>query len=134
VDINLIETIKSILTKPQDSLELRKHIRTLLEPIRVKNISYLHNESKEAPNQEDLNIFLFINSWSCFPQRDIPYEYWSDINEEGLALLKKLLEDPSVPYEELEGFKEFNEKVYARVKDLKFKHGYADRFTMDAYN
>jgi hypothetical protein len=84
--------------------------------------------------KDENNFCDFIYHWKIFGSKQIPFELWSDICEEGLKLLNQLLENPSIPYKELPGFSEFDEKVYERVKELKFKHGFQDRFTMDAYN
>ena len=55
-------------------------------------------------------------SWKIFGSKLIPFELWSDICEEGLELIKKLLENPSIPYTELPGFNEFEIKKREKIK------------------
>lgn len=106
----------------------------LIDLIKAKRGRFHFGDSKEDATNEEKNLDDCFSTWKIFSRKKIPFELWGDLCEEGIELLKKLLEDPSIPYTELPGFKEFDDKVYERVKELKFKHGYADRFTMDAYN
>lgn len=73
----------------------------------------------KSSSKEERNIAGFIESWKIFGSKLIPYELWSDICEEGLKLLEKLLEDPTVLYKELPGFKEFDDKATKRARQLR---------------
>ena len=113
-----------ILLENIDDLEKLRRL------VRISRLTLLNKDS----SKQNKNIAGCIFSWKVFASKEIPFELWDDIAKEGLELLTKLLEDPSIPYKELPGFHEFDNKVIQRVRELKFKHGYFERFTMDAYN
>jgi hypothetical protein len=69
--------------------------------------------------EEENNFSDYIYSWKIFASKGIPFELWEDIAEEGLELLKKLLEDPSVPFKELPGFEEFDDRVVKRARAIR---------------
>jgi hypothetical protein len=84
--------------------------------------------------EEENNFSDYIYSWKIFAFKGIPFELWDDIAEEGLELLKRLLEEPSVPFKELAGFEEFKKKRDKRSEEIQNMQEYAERFSMDAYN
>ena len=106
--MKFINEVESILYKSELTLE-EKH-RKIFHYAWEVFVDY-----KEYPF-EDINFCDFVYSWKIFGSKLIPFELWSDICEEGLELIKKLLENPSIPYTELPGFNEFEIKKREKIK------------------
>ena len=69
-----------------------------------------------TPTKKELSFQEFIYQWGCwFGTRHIPFEYWSDICEEGLELTLKFIESDLEDYKELEGYEELREKYIKRI-------------------
>src|SRR5690242_14719391 len=69
-------------------------------------------------NQLEENEALFqkyIYSWHIFHVRGIPFDLWSDIAADALALLKKMLESRNFQYENNSKYAELMHKLRARV-------------------
>ena len=70
---------------------------------------FLLRQKKEA------SLYRFENQWGdWFGTRQIPFEDWSDICEEGLALTLEFIESDLEDHKEMEGYKRFYRKVGKR--------------------
>ena len=81
-------------------------------------------EAKFIPTRKEVSVKDFIRDWGHWlDTRYIPFEYWSDICEEGLVLTLKFIESNLEDYKELEGYKELREKYTKRIVDELPKSG-----------
>jgi len=82
------------------SFEDLSNLKTLVseKPVDLKKIGvWLHNnivkkenhDSPVKPSPSELNVRRFCICFSTFRAREIPFELWSDLCEEGIELLKK---------------------------------------------
>jgi hypothetical protein len=92
----------------------KTNFQKLIELIDISTDVFLDQSS----SHELRNIAGLIWSWQILAAKQIPFELWSDICKEGLNLLEKLLEDPSIPYKELPGFDVFQKHVQAKYLEI----------------
>ena len=77
-----------------------------------KNVS---EEFKFTPTPKELSFQEFIYDWGkWFSSRKIPFEEWSDICDEGMALTLEFIESDLEDYKDLEEYESFNKKRFHR--------------------
>ena len=70
------------------------------------------------PTKKEISFQEFVYKWGdWFGTRLIHWEDWSDICEEGLALTLKFIESDLEDATEMEGYKDFMDKVDRRIYD-----------------
>ena len=77
-----------------------------------------HEEAPFIPTRKEVSTKDFIRKWmGWFETRLIHFEDWQDICEEGLALTLKFIESDLEDATEMEGYKDFMDKVDRRIYD-----------------
>jgi hypothetical protein len=80
-----------------------------------------------APSLNQIKLKFYIFSWDRLNLKNIPFEKWSDLAEEGIKLLKDLIEE-----NKLENFKndpryrDFMKRFIQRHEDLRLSGEYPD--------
>jgi hypothetical protein len=117
--IDLKEIINNYFVRKLTVIDANEKVSKIADLIGKQRGVFLIYKMGTLPSDIEFNAFCLIDSWQVFSRKGIPFELWDDIAEEGLVLLKKLLEDPSVPFKELPGFEEFDDRVVKRARAIR---------------
>lgn len=75
------------------------------------------------PIQKSFQTYIY--KWDRFFAKDIPFSEWSDLAEEGLDLLKSLLDENNIEsYESDDRYVQFMRKFVKRHEELRLNKGY----------
>ena len=103
-----------------DSLEKYYKFWDEIHKITIDMSKHLYGEekSKVQYTNKDKNLCIFFKSFDVFMRKNIPWEEWSDIAEEGLVLLKKFNKSGSTDCKGLPIYEQFMIKITNRINDL----------------
>ena len=123
-----LNQIKKILTSNNTNEELFKSLNEIAWTINY-GIGFLRWERRPFDYSSDDERFCeYMFSWHIFASRGIPFNLWSDIAEEGLALLKEMIETGNFDYEKSPKYKEFRKHFYECADKIRSDPQYHDRF------
>jgi hypothetical protein len=107
-----LQNVKAILEN--DSLSLEEKLRAVVQE-RKQVREGLHQGPVRI---EEKNFYDLCEELFNLGNRNVPFRWWDDIIAEILELMKVLLQDPTVPPENLPGFQEMRDHKYDRVNEL----------------
>ncbi len=116
--------VEIIQNKKINLQERHKNVRRICGEISLAK----DKEGQLAATQKEISVRSFIRDWAWwFGTREIRWEDWSDICQEGLDLTLKFIESDAEDYKELEECQKLMEKKVERKGEL-FK---SDKYTED---
>lgn len=122
----IIKIIESGVTDENDA-----KISQLLTEIfanRGSDEEFYEGERTFIPTQKEELVQIFAYEWRILELKNIPWEEWSDIAEEGFNLLKDFIESDIQDYKELPDYRNFMLKVSQRINNLINSDKYEDEF------
>ncbi len=76
-------------------------------------------EANFTPTKKEISVKDFIRGWGdWFASREIRWEDWSDICQEGLELTLKFIESDAEDYKELEECQKLIKKHFDRIDEI----------------
>jgi hypothetical protein len=80
-----------------------------------------------TPNENQESFRKFIQSWNRLNLKNIPFEDWSDLAEEGITLLKTLIDENKLErFKDDQRYKDFMKRFIQRHEDLRLSGKYPD--------
>ena len=78
-------------------------------------------------NDEEELFQEYMYEWDILREKDIPFELWSDIAEDGLNLLVEMIEQNNLKYKENPKFRLLARKIAERIVELRKNPLYRER-------
>jgi hypothetical protein len=79
------------------------------------------------PTSQQESLRIFFNSWNRLSLKNIPFEKWSDLAEEGIKLLKDLIEENKLEnYKNDPRYRDFMKRFIQRHEELRLSGEYPD--------
>jgi hypothetical protein len=125
---NIYSILKLEIDSNQNLEEVYKKILRIAYKIFCKAVEHTRlGVTKEYSDNEE-SFQKFIYEWTIFGTKQIPFHFWADLAEEGLNLLKEMVETKNLDYKNNPKFRPFCRKIADRIVELRQNPDFQNHF------